>query len=78
MGYGRYIEKTTTYNHIVTKTDDYYYLVDVCDRNVDGTAKDTAKWISVPVRKADADKYESISYDENPVSVSIKGVAASS
>lgn len=74
MGYGRYIEKTTTYNHIVTKTDGYYYLVDVCDKNVDGTAKDTAKWIGVSVRKADADKYESISYDENPAPVSIKGV----
>lgn len=36
------------------------------------------KWIGVPVRKADADKYESISYDENPVPINIKGVAASS
>lgn len=34
-GYGAYIEKTTTYNHIVTKTDGYYYLVDICDKNAD-------------------------------------------
>lgn len=32
-GYGAYIEKTTTYNHTVTKTDGYYYLVDICDKN---------------------------------------------
>lgn len=35
-GYGAYIEKTTTYNHTVTKTDGYYYLVDICDKNEDG------------------------------------------
>lgn len=36
-GYGAYIEKTTTYNHTVTKTDGYYYLVDICDKNEDGS-----------------------------------------
>lgn len=36
-GYGAYVEKTTTYNHTVTKTDGYYYLVDICDKNEDGS-----------------------------------------
>ena len=36
------------------------------------------KWIGAPVKKAAADKYESISYNENTAPVSINGVAASS
>lgn len=39
-GYGAYIEKTTTYNHTVTKTDGYYYLVDICDKNEDGSKRE--------------------------------------
>ncbi len=73
-GYGKYIEKTTTYNHTVTRTDGYYYLVDVCDKNEDGSAKDSASWIGVSVDKADSDKYESISNDDNPSPVYIKGL----
>lgn len=41
-GYGAYVEKTTTYNHTVTKTDGYYYLVDICDKNEDGSKRDTS------------------------------------
>ena len=48
-GYGAYIEKTTTYNHIVTKTDGYYYLVDICDKNADGSDNDTARWIGISI-----------------------------
>ena len=73
-GYGKYIEKTTTYNHTVTKTDGYYYLVDVCDTNDDGSFKDSAMWIGVSVRKAESDKYEAISNDENATPIEIKGV----
>lgn len=73
-GYGRYIEKTTTYNHIVTKTDGYYYLVDICDKNADGTDKDTAKWIGVSISKSDDDKFYAISTEDNPTPIKITGV----
>ena len=51
-GYGAYIEKTTTYNHVVTKTDGYYYLVDICDKNEDGSKRDTSKWIGISISKS--------------------------
>lgn len=60
-GYGAYIEKTTTYNHTVTKTDGYYYLVDICDKNEDGSKRDTAKWIGISISKSDDAKFDAIS-----------------
>lgn len=68
-GYGAYIEKTTTYNHVVTKTDGYYYLVDICDKNEDGSKRDTSKWIGISISKSDDAKFDAISSadDAEPV-----------
>lgn len=73
-GYGKYIEKTTTYNHIVTRTDGYYYLVDVCDKNPDGSERDSAKWIGVSINKSDDDLYSAISTEDNAAPIHITGV----
>ena len=73
-GYGAYIEKTTTYNHIVTKTDGYYYLVDICDKNADGSDNDTARWIGISISKSDNDKFDAISTQDDAPPIEITGV----
>ena len=73
-GYGAYIEKTTTYNHVVTKTDGYYYLVDICDKNADGTAKDSARWIGISIAKSDDSKFDAISSQDDAAPIHITGV----
>ena len=73
-GYGAYIEKTTTYNHMVTKTDGYYYLVDICDKNEDGSERDTAKWIGISISKSDDAKFDAISSADDAEPVYITGV----
>lgn len=73
-GYGAYIEKTTTYNHVVTKTDGYYYLVDICDKNEDGSKRDTSKWIGISISKSDDAKFDAISSADDAEPVYITGV----
>ncbi|MFR2168282.1 MAG: DUF6709 family protein [Coprococcus sp.] len=73
-GYGAYIEKTTTYNHTVTKTDGYYYLVDICDKNEDGSKRDTAKWIGISISKSDDAKFDAISSADDAEPIYITGV----
>jgi hypothetical protein len=74
IAYGRYVEKTTTYNYVVTTTNGYYYLVDACDQNDDGSQKDSARWIGVSIDKADDSAFNSLTYDDNPSPVHVKGV----
>lgn len=73
-GYGAYVEKTTTYNHTVTKTDGYYYLVDICDKNEDGSKRDTSKWIGISISKSDDAKFDAISSADDAEPVYITGV----
>ena len=73
-GYGAYIEKTTTYNHTVTKTDGYYYLVDICDKNEDGSKRDTSKWIGISISKSDDAKFDAISSADDAEPIYITGV----
>lgn len=73
-GYGAYIEKTTTYNHVVTKADGYYYLVDICDKNEDGSKRDTSKWIGISISKSDDAKFDAISSADDAEPVYITGV----
>jgi hypothetical protein len=74
IAYGRYVEKTTTYNYVVTTTNGYYYLVDACDQNEDGSQKDSARWIGVSIDKADDSAFNSLTYDDNPSPIHVKGV----
>lgn len=59
---------------MVTKTDGYYYLVDICDKNEDGSKRDTSKWIGISISKSDDAKFDAISSADDASPVYITGV----
>ncbi len=63
---GVYVEGTLTYG--------YYYLVDICDKNEDGSKRDTSKWIGISISKSDDSKFDAISSADDAEPVYITGV----
>ncbi len=63
---GEYVEGTLTYG--------YYYLVDICDKNEDGSKRDTSKWIGISISKSDDSKFDAISSADDAEPVYITGV----
>lgn len=57
-----------------TLTDGYYYLVDICDKNEDGSKRDTSKWIGISISKSDDAKFDAISSADDAEPVYITGV----
>lgn len=70
MGYGAYVEtqsKSSRYGSY--HTDGYYYLVDVCDKNEDGSYKDDGyRFIGVKIGSSDLTDYDNLS-DEAPLKI---------
>ena len=52
----------------------YYYLVDICDKNEDGSKRDTSKWIGISISKSDDAKFDAISSADDAEPVYITGV----
>ncbi len=63
---GVYVEGTLTYGN--------NYLVDICDKNEDGSKRDTSKWIGISISKSDDSKFDAISSADDAEPVYITGV----
>lgn len=68
-GYGAYVEEQSKSRYSSWHTSGYYYLVDVCDKNEDGSySDDTPQWIGVKIGSGDITTYDNAD-DDNPVKI---------